>query len=382
MGGKGSLTVARIRGIPIRLHFTFLLILPYLAYVIAKTTPSLSRLARVDPADLALPPLLLGLLLALGLFACVLLHELAHVFVGLRGGAKVQGVTLMIVGGVSEITELPARPSFEAAMAVAGPLASLGLGFASGVGMWLIGPELADLRFALTYLAVMNLALAIFNLIPAFPMDGGRILRAVLAMVTNRVRATRIAAWVGQGFAVLFFGTGLYTLNWVLLLIGLLVIAGARAEFEMVKSGSALEGLVVAQAMERFPPVVDADDSLGLVLARMERELRPTYFVVERGALAGAILAADARRAEAKLVYARARDVMRADLPRLRPDQDLVAAARELRGSGMTSLPVVESGELVGAVSFSSIAALVRATEAAKAEEQRRMKVPREREAT
>ncbi|HEY3450784.1 MAG TPA: site-2 protease family protein [Myxococcales bacterium] len=381
MGGKGSLTVARVRGIPIRLHFTFLLILPYLAYVISRTTPSLSRLARVDPEGLVLPPLLLGLLLALGLFACVLLHELAHVFVGLRGGAKVQGVTLMIVGGVSEITEFPTKPAFEAAMAVAGPLVSLALGVACGVGMRLVGPEMADLRFALTYLAVMNIALALFNLIPAFPMDGGRILRAVLAMVTNRVRATRIASWVGQGFAVLFFGAGLYTLNWVLLLIGLLVIAGARTEFEMVKSGSALEGLVVAQAMERFPPSVDAEDSLGLVLSRMERELRPTYFVVEHGALVGAIVAADARKADENLAFARARDVMRPDVPQLRPDQDLATAARELRGSGMTSLPVVEHGELVGAVSFSTIAALIRATESTRLAA-RRAKVPREREAT
>ncbi|MGC4118283.1 MAG: site-2 protease family protein [Myxococcales bacterium] len=382
MGGKGSLTVARVRGIPIRLHFTFLLILPYLAYVISKTTPSLSRLARVDPGGLALHPLLLGLILALGLFACVLIHELAHVFVGLRGGAKVQGVTLMIVGGVSEISEFPTRPAFEAAMAVAGPLTSLALGVLCGAGIGLVGPEqMPDLRFALTYLAVMNLALALFNLIPAFPMDGGRILRAVLALVTNRVRATRIASWVGQGFAVLFFGAGLYTLNWVLLLIGLLVIAGARTEFEMVKSGSALEGLVVAQAMERFAPTVEADDSLGQVLSRMERELRPTYFVLERGALVGAILATDARKADENLVHARARDVMRTDLPRLRPDQDLASAARELRASSMTSLPVVENGELVGAVSFSTIAALVRATEASKAAE-RHPKIPREREAT
>ncbi|MBI5547974.1 MAG: site-2 protease family protein [Deltaproteobacteria bacterium] len=379
MGGKGSLTVARIRGIPIRLHFTFLIILPYLAYILAKTSPSLARMAGVRPDALLLPPLALGALLGVGLFVCVLIHELAHVFVGLRGGAKVQGVTLMLVGGVSEVTEFPARPSFEAAMAVAGPLASLGLAALCLAGFHLAGAGVADLRFSLYYLSFMNFALAIFNLIPAFPMDGGRILRAVLAMLTNRVRATRIASWVGQGLAIVFLLAGLYSLNWVLILIGVLVVAGARAEFEMVKSGSVMEGLTVASAMLRFPPTVEAGDSLASVLARMERELKTTYFVLEHGALVGAVSAEDARRSASSPSFARAADVMRREVPTLSPEQDLASASRTLRTSGMTILPVTQAGALVGSVSFSTVAAAVRAREAARAVEP---KAPREREAT
>ena len=379
MGGKGSLTVGRVRGIPVRLHFTFLIILPYIAWVIARTTPVLARLAHVDPAQLVLPPIVLGLLLGLGLFTCVLLHELAHVFVGLRGGAQVQGITLMIVGGVSEVSEFPSRPSFEAAMAVAGPLASFVLGFLAYVAYLLFGSGWPDARFALHYLTYMNVALAIFNLLPAFPMDGGRILRALLTMLTDRVRATRIAAWVGQGLAALFLLGGLFSLNWVLILIGALVVIGARSELEMVRSSSALEGLTVEQAMLRFAPTVEATDPVGAVIARMERELRTTYFVLSQGELVGTVSLDDVRRAQGPLAFARAGELMRRDPPLLAPEQALATAARLLRLSGLPILPVLRDRALLGSVSLATIAAAVRARDVAKASAPRQ---PRHREAT
>lgn len=366
MGEKGSLTIGRIHDIPVRLHFTFLLILPYIAWVIARTTPLLARHAGVDPSRLALAPLGLGVILGLCLFACVLIHELAHVFVGLAGGAQVHGVTLMIVGGVSEITELPKRPVFEAAMAVAGPAASLALGIVALGGYQVVGPELPDLRFALHYLAFMNLALGIFNLVPAFPMDGGRILRAVLAMVMDQARATRIAAWVGQGLAVLFLAVGLFSFNWVLVLIGVLVFGGARAELQMVRSSSAMKGLTVEQAMLRFPPTVDAADPIGTVLARMERELKTTYFVVSHGEVVGTLTAHEVKNARPTDGVARAGEVMLRDVPKLVPEQDLASAARTLRLSGFTILPVTREGALLGSVSFSTIAAAIRSRDAAR----------------
>ena len=139
----------------------------------------------------------MGGLLAVGLFACVLVHELAHVLVGRWGGARFAGVTLMIVGGVSEVIDLPRRPAYEAAMAVAGPLASLALAAAAFAGHRFAGAP--DLAFAMFYLGSINFALALFNLIPGFPLDGGRVLRSIVWAATHSVeRATRISARTGQ----------------------------------------------------------------------------------------------------------------------------------------------------------------------------------------
>ncbi len=397
MGEKGSLTIFRVKGIPVRIHFTFLIILPYLAYVIARATPVLAGLAGVNPDQMRIPYLGMGFILALFLFVCVLIHEWSHVWVGLKGGGKVEGITLMIVGGVSEISEMPPRPSSEAAMAAAGPVSSLILAFISLAGFFLVGFS-PDLRFALYYLFYMNLVLAIFNALPAFPMDGGRILRALLSMITNRVRATRIASWVGQGMAVLFFVAGLLSYNWVLMLIGFLVVLGARAEWEMVKAGLSMNGLKVEQAMVRFPPILEADESLSSAIERVDREQRTTYFVVSQGALLGAVLSSDIARQSETLPKGRVEknwqedqysprivghyseqpskqaiehpvvvsQLVRKDVPRLRSQQDLASAARLLRTSGYDSLPVLQDGMLLGSVSFATIASAIRARDSSK----------------
>ncbi len=377
MAGSGSLTLLKVRGIPVRLHFTFLLVLPYLAWVIGKATPALAQLANVAPGELLVPRYLMGTLLAVGLFAGVLFHELSHVFVGLRGGARFAGVTLMLVGGVSEVLELPKRPRHEAAMAVAGPLASAVLGALCLAAYTFIGP--ADARYALHYLAYVNFALAIFNLVPAFPMDGGRILRALLAMVTNRVRATQIASWAGQAMALLFLAAGFYTFNWLLGLVGVLVIVGARAELAAVKASEEIGGLTVREAMQRFPPTVDVSDRLSQVAERMERELKGAYFVLSRGEYVGLVTMAEVIRVRgsAEMAFATAGEVMRSDLPQLTPGQDLAMAARLLRGSDVLTLPVVDGGVLVGSLSQLEIAHALREREKEKA-----LALPREREAT
>lgn len=356
MGRRGSWTIGRVAGIPIRLHFTFLIILPYIAWAITRSVPALASMAGVLPAGLALPFWALGGGLAVGLFACVLVHELAHVFVGRRGGARFSGVTLMLVGGVSEVVDLPRKPSGEALMALAGPVASLLLGAGFYAAHALAAQP--DLLFALYYLGLVNLTLAVFNLVPAFPMDGGRILRALLALVTTRVRATRVAAGVGQAVALLFLSAGVFTFNWVLVLIGILVIGGARAELEMVKSTSALEGLRVEQAMQRWAPTVDANDGVPLVIERMRREARALYFVLSRGELVGVLGVKDLERlGSAPASFAKAGEVMRSEFPKLWPGQDLAAAAREMRLSGLTCLPVLDGERgLVGALTLADVA--------------------------
>lgn len=366
MGGKGSLTLFHVRGLPVRVHYTFLIILPYLAWIIGRSAPLLAQLAGVEVADLVLPRYVLGTVLALGLFACVLVHEFAHIGVGIKGGGQFSGVTLMLVGGVSEVVELPKRPVWELAMAIAGPLASVLLaviGFAA-FGLFAMPP---DLRFGVFYLAYVNFALALFNLVPAFPMDGGRILRSVLSMLTNRVRATRIAAVTGQIFAGLFLLAGIYTLNWVLLLIGALVIVGARAELEMAKVGALFDGLTVAQAMQPFVPTVDENDRVSAVLDRMARELKTTFFITRDGQVVGAITAVDARRLDERGDGTlRVGEAAKREVPLLSPDQELGKASRILRTSGLSALPVMRDGALVGQLTLGAMAAAVRERDAHK----------------
>jgi len=167
---------------------------------------------------------------AIALFACVLVHELAHSLYALRKGGRVRDITLLMVGGVSQMSEPPKEVKHEAIMALAGPLVSFALGAEFHLLRLLADHASFNLRFALFYLGILNLALGAFNLLPAFPMDGGRILRAVLATRMGLVQATRTAAKVGKVFAVVFGVLGVLTINMLLVLIAFFMFIGAEGE--------------------------------------------------------------------------------------------------------------------------------------------------------
>jgi len=220
----GAFQIARIRGIPIRVHFTLLLCLPVFAM----------QLADADGGWLALG---WGLLAALGLFLSVALHELGHSFVSRTKGSPVLDILLLPIGGVAQMARLPERPRDEFQIALAGPLVSLAL---SGLGCWGLAPwahfagqKHLEALFALV--GNINLTLALFNLLPSFPMDGGRIVRAWLTPKLGRLLATRIAAALGKFIAVLFGLVGLWPpLNILLLAIAFFIYSAAGAEYQMV----------------------------------------------------------------------------------------------------------------------------------------------------
>lgn len=356
---RGSVDVINLRGLPIRLHVSLVLALPYLTWAIAASIRALASGVGVDPASLVLPPWGLGLLLGPLVFLCVLIHELAHVWVGQRLGAHVEGVTLMLLGGVSEVARFPRTPAGELAMAIAGPLASfliaglctVAIPYSSG----------ADLRLSLILLAQVNLAVAVFNLVPAFPLDGGRVLRSLLALALDRGRATRIAVGVGQVMAVLLFILALVVPSVLLALIAVLVFVEGRAEERAVRSYSALLGLTVAEAMQRFPPTVGADEPLDPVLSRMREELTATRFVVSGDRLLGVLLAGDVSAAIRRGDSTRVRDLMKRDIPCVSPHQELWTACRALRVSGARILAVVDGKKLVGCLSWGNISDALRA---------------------
>jgi Zn-dependent protease len=291
----GSLTLFRVRGVPIRAHWTLLLIIPYLAASLAYRFDAIAKLSGVDPARVALPPFVWGLLLAGGLFVSVAIHELAHTVVAIHYGGRVRSITLMLLGGVSQLSRAPARPFHEAVMAAAGPATSLALAFGYYVGYATLADP--DAQMALFYLAVMNVSLAVFNLLPAFPLDGGRVLRGLLATRLGQARATSIAAAIGKVCAI---GLGLLAVlqgNLLLAIIAVFVYSGAAAEAATEAMKRVLADLRVTDMLRHEPPpVIDAGVDAEFALRRMAELDRLELVILDRHGPIGVIEASTVAR--------------------------------------------------------------------------------------
>lgn len=279
--GLGGFKIGSVRGIPIRLHFTFLLILPLLAYAFSRAFREAARVADVRPDQLIGNPLLWGLGMALALFFSVLLHELAHSLYALKKGGRVRDITLLMIGGVSQMTEAPKESRHEAMMAFVGPLTSLVIGGVLLAVNALLDFQLFNLRFAIFYLGALNVVLGVFNLLPAFPMDGGRILRAVLTPRLGIVRATRTAAMVGKAFAILFGVLGLLSFNFILILVAFFIFMGAEGESRQVQLKAALSNLRVRDVMRTEASALPAGATAADAVEYLVRERRLSA-VVER----------------------------------------------------------------------------------------------------
>lgn len=344
--------IARIRGIRVRLDVTFLLVLPFLAWMFARGLADSARMTGIPPDRIAGPPWAWGLGLALGLFLSVLLHELAHCWILVRRGGRVRSITLLMIGGVTEVEELPRDRTSEAGIAIAGPVASLLL----GVGLALLGAlalrlDLSGPGFALRFLGRLNLVLGVFNLLPAFPMDGGRILRGVLARRKSPVEATRIAAGLGKAFAALFAALGLVSANLLLLLVAFFVWAGAHAEERDILVRAVLGDLRVREIMTPSPSAVAPDDSVFEVAERMLRERRVALPVSEAGRAVGFArlevverLPFDARRSTPVRELMDAPDIVA-------PGDRVVDVLARLGPRRADHLAVAEDDRLVGVVS-------------------------------
>lgn len=262
-----GVTVLRIRGIPINLHITLLVFLPYVAFVAATQFSVIAGRIGVPREALRLPPLVWGVILAVGLFIAILAHELAHSLVALKNGVRVRSITLMMLGGVSMMDE---DPEHEAWMAFAGPLMSFAIA-AGFYALYLLLPARTELSVALLAFSLTNAVLGAFNLLPAFPMDGGRVLRGLLSRRIGRDRATRAATVIGQGMAVLFGLVGLLSYNFVLVLIAVFVYMGAAAEQARLGASDIIRGLPVAQFMTDRIGDAHADESAPVVAERLLR---------------------------------------------------------------------------------------------------------------
>lgn len=360
-----SLTVARVRGIPVRLHVTFLLILPVFAYLMGRTY--FSDGASPSPSSWAW-----GLLLALGLFGSVLLHELAHSLLALRHGVIVESITLLPIGGVSAFSVPPRDPGAELRIAAVGPLTNFALGVPLlALGLWL--PLAPDAGTFVTSLGALNLAVGAFNLIlPAFPMDGGRILRALLAKRMGRLRATRIAAGIGRGLAVLMGLWGVLTLStggWLLVFVAMFVYAGAKMEEMSVRIVETLRGFLVADLMTKDVRPLPAGLDVEAAFAAM---LHAPYGVLPvagpDGRPAGLVTLASLEALPPAARFAsRVEDALLRDAPRLAASDEASEAARLLGGGTWPAALVMDArGALVGLVTPQDVARVAEISEASE----------------
>jgi len=369
-----SFRIGRLFGIPILIHFTFLLIIPLFAWIIASqitTTTDLIREMYAVPIDISLitagsMPYVLGTVVSLGLFGGVLIHELAHSLVARRNGIKINSITLLIFGGVASMEDQLPDPMVELPMALVGPLTSLAVGIICS-GLVYAAPLLSGnpavagvLIFVFGYLGVLNIILFGFNLLPAFPMDGGRVFRAWLAKRMPLHRATRIAADVGKGFAIIFGLIGIVFLSPLLLLIAFFIYIGASQETVAVKYSVLLQDIRVGSMMSS--PVITVGPALPVtkVIEMMYATKHLGFPVVEHDILLGMVTVADVQRMPSIDRDAmQVRDVMARGVIAVTPETPVVDVLRIMGAKDIGRVPVVDKDRLVGIVTRTDILKVV-----------------------
>lgn len=347
-----SLKIGSIMGIPIKLHITFLLILPVFAFVFA-TNPQPYGFADVGSTAEVYA---LSLLTTILLFACILLHELGHSYVAKSYGVKIKDITLLLFGGVSSMEEIPRDPSQEFKMAFAGPLVSLVIGFG------LLALHITAISFIPAYsgtsiylmvgiLASINIVLALFNLLPAFPMDGGRLLRAWYAKRMSYVKATQYAAYIGKMFAFLMGIIGLFSNPW-LILIAFFVYIGASEEEKQTTVTVSLEKYKVEDLMSKevvsVPPEMTVEDLSNFMFEKKHLG----YPVIKGNSLKGIVTFTDIRNVPAHERYAiLVSDVMTKDVISLPLSANAAEAFKIMTMNNIGRVLIIENDAVKGILS-------------------------------
>jgi Zn-dependent protease/CBS domain-containing protein len=333
------------------LHITFLLILPVFAWNFA-INPSPFGFSDQDI------PLryVLSLAMAVSLFVCVILHELGHSYIAKKHGTKIQSITLFLFGGVSALEEIPRDPKTELKMALAGPGVSFLISIIFMI-MYLIFKSPGDsfLQINDPYLrlfwmiSIINIMLGIFNLLPAFPMDGGRVLRAWLAQRTTYIRATREAAGIGKMLAIFMGIFGLFYSFWFLL-IAFFIYIGASEEEKSTEINVMLEGVKIRDIMSKEVQTVNSGMSVEELIEHIYKFKHMGYPVVDDGQLKGMVTFTDVQkvaREERKTV--KVSQVMSKKIIGLQEDDDAVNALKLMTVNNIGRI-IVKKGETISGI--------------------------------
>ncbi len=344
-----SWRIGRIAGIDVYVHPTFLILLAWVGLA--------HYMAHHDPAEA-----MGGVAFIVALFGIVVLHELGHALMARRYGIRTRDITLLPIGGVARLERMPEVPSQELLVALAGPAVNVVMAAGIFAGLMLgrgVAPVEEVLRVGGGFLQQMfwvNVSLVVFNMVPAFPMDGGRVLRALLAMRFDYVRATRAAVAIGQGIALVFGMLGFFV-NPLLIFIALFVwIAGAQ-EAGTVMIRSALAGIPAVQVMITDFRSLRPDDPLSRAVGYVLAGFQQDFPVVDEGRLLGVLTRNDLAGAlgqqgpETPVSQVMQREFVTAD-----PHEMLQTAFARLQEGHCRTLPVVKDGRLLGLLTADNLA--------------------------
>ncbi len=353
---KANLSLGSVSGIKINVHWTFFFLIIWIVF---------DELKRGGTTE----SILFNIAFILAVFLCVVLHELGHALTAKRFGVQTRKITLLPIGGVASLDKIPESPRQELLITIAGPMVNLVI----AILLYFIIPvqEFTDLNFSeafnvlskftlknfLFYLYIANVGLVIFNMIPAFPMDGGRILRALVAMKTNRVKATQIAASIGQFIAVVFLLVGLLY-NPFLIFIALFVFLGAYGENQMVQQLALLKGHSVEEAMLTNITTFSPDDAISLVVEKIISGTETNFVVIENQSVKGLLYHEDIINNSNKNI--KVGDIMNATYKAVKPSDDLKKVYNLIHSNIKTFFPVIDQGNLVGAIDYKNLSEYMR----------------------
>lgn len=358
----GSFRIGRVAGIDVYINVSWLIILVLLTFSLA-----IDWFPATYPGQLFSTYFLLGLIAAILLFISVLLHELAHSLVARKRGLSVKNIVLFVFGGVSNIEHEPKSAGVEFQMAFVGPLTSLLIGAISYGLFLLVGGRLIPLAAILFYLATANIFLGVFNLLPGFPLDGGRVLRSIIWQVTgNAHKATQVATTVGQIVAFFFilagiwffFNNAAFSGIW-LGFIGWFLLSAAQAARKQATLEETFDGVTVAQVMKVDPLTVPANISLQRLVEEYFLPLGLRSALVMQGdQLAGLISLGDIRHVPREQWSQTPVGFSMTPVERLHvasPQQSLKDILPMMIGRDINQLPVLQDGHLVGVLSRDAI---------------------------
>lgn len=350
-----SLKIARIRGINVFVHWTFLILLGWIIISGMRQGQNLSQS-------------LMSVWFILALFGCVLLHELGHALTALRYGIPTKSITLLPIGGVANIEKMPEQPIQELWVALAGPAVNVVIAAVLALYFWLTGgfPAFTENTLAqisadnfLFSLLWVNIVLVLFNLIPAFPMDGGRVLRALLSMRYDRAVATSIAAKIGQFLAIIFVFFGFFY-NPFLIFIGLFIFLGAGAESNFESTRSALANYKVRDVLMHHFTAFHAFETLDKAIATLLDGQEKEFLVEQDNEIIGIITRDEIIRGlREQGQEAAIGRIANKQFFTLTPDMPLQDAYEKMTQNNSPICPVIENGQLIGVLNMENITEVV-----------------------
>jgi Zn-dependent protease/CBS domain-containing protein len=365
---KSGIPIGRLFGIPLRLHFSWFFIFALVTWALAA-----NYFPDVNPHWSLTASIITGIITSLLFFSSVLLHELMHSIVAIASGIPVKSITLFIFGGVSQITEEPAKPKVELKIAIAGPLTSILLGGIFWAIFYLVPASFEYVIAVSFWLGLINFMLGVFNLLPGFPLDGGRVLRAILWWRSGNLRrATRWASNAGRGISFIFIFSGIWLIfqgpEWWfnglwLAFIGWFLGNAAVGSYRQLTIQQMLQGHAVNEAMTRECITIQQNLTLNELVGKHILLTGNQCFIVADGEHAKGLITLKEIKAIPREEWKEKR-VTEAMLPfdklkQVRPDEDLAHVMKILTEEEINQLPVVENGNIIGMISHENMLAFI-----------------------